>query len=511
MASGARLEFEPQERQSPSTASPVLAERLAEAIDRGAAHLLSLQAQEGYWLGELEADTTLESDYIFYLHVLDKADPGRISKLANYVRQRQLPDGGWNIYFGGPSELNATVKAYFALKLAGDLPEMPHMQRACRRVHELGGLEATNSFTRFYLALVGRVDWNIVPAVPPELMLLPNWFAINIYEMSSWTRGIVIPLAILYANKPRWSLPADARVDELFRDPSRNVPSLDWSREVFSWRNFFLALDRALKLYERLPWKPLRQRALRQAQQWLVEHLERSDGLAAIYPAMMNAIFALLALGYSPDDPLTAREIGQLARFEIEENDTIRLQPCLSPVWDTAIAMVALEEAGLPPDHPALVRAADWLLANQVLGPGDWQAKTPGVLPGGWVFEFRNDFYPDVDDTAFVLMALQRVEYPDRARMEAASRRGIDWLLGMQNRDGGWGAFDHNNDRHFMTQIPFADHNAMIDPSSADVTARVVECLGRHGWPADDPSSSGPWPICCASRLPRAPGTAAGA
>ena len=486
MASGTRLEYEPQERQSPPI-SPAFAERLAETIDRGAAHLLSLQAEEGYWLGELEADTTLESDYIFYLHVLGKADAGRIAKLANYVRRRQLPDGGWNIYFGGPSELNATVKAYFALKLAGDLPEAPHMQRARRRVHELGGLEATNSFTRFYLALVGGVDWDIVPAVPPELMLLPNWFAINIYEMSSWTRGIVIPLAILYANKPRWSLPADVGVDELFRDPSRNVPSLRWSNELFSWRNFFLGLDRALKLYERLPWKPLRQRALRQAQEWLLEHLERSEGLAAIYPAMMNAIFALLALGYSPDDPLTAREIGQLARFEIEENDTIRLQPCVSPVWDTAIAMVALEEAGLPPDHPALIGAADWLLARQLLGPGDWQVKTPGVRPGGWAFEFRNDFYPDVDDTAFVLMALQRVEHPDRARLDAASRRGIDWLLGMQNRDGGWGAFDHNNDRHFLTQIPFADHNAMIDPSSADVTARVLECLGRHGWPATHP------------------------
>jgi squalene-hopene/tetraprenyl-beta-curcumene cyclase len=487
MASGTRLEYEPQERQSPVLASPVFAERLAEAIDRGAAHLLSLQAQEGYWLGELEADTTLESDYIFYLHVLGKAEPGRIAKLANYVRRRQLPDGGWNIYFGGPSELNATVKAYFALKLAGDQPDAPHMQNARRRVHELGGLEATNSFTRFYLALVGGVDWDIVPAVPPELMLLPDWFAINIYEMSSWTRGIVIPLVILYANKPRWSLPADVGVDELFRDPSRNVPSLRWSNELFSWRNFFLGLDRALKLYERLPWKPLRQRALRQAQEWLVEHLERSDGLAAIYPAMMNAIFALLALGYSPDDPLTAREIGQLARFEIEAEDTIRLQPCLSPVWDTAIAMVALEEAGLPPDHPALINAADWLLANQLLGPGDWQVKTPGVRPGGWAFEFRNDFYPDVDDTAFVLMALQRVDYPDRVRLESAARRGIDWLLGMQNRDGGWGAFDHNNDRRFLTQIPFADHNAMLDPSSADVTARVLECLGRYGWPATDP------------------------
>jgi squalene-hopene/tetraprenyl-beta-curcumene cyclase len=487
MASGTRLEFEPEEGQSPATAAPAFAQRLTEVIDRGAAHLLALQAEDGYWLGELEADTTLESDYIFYLNVLGKADPVRIGKLANYVRRRQLPDGGWNIYFGGPSELNATVKGYFALKLAGDQAEAPHMRRARQRVHELGGLEATNSFTRFYLALVGGVDWDIVPAVPPELMLLPDWFAINIYEMSSWTRGIVIPLAILYAQKPRFSVPAGAGVDELYRDPSGNVPSLAWSGDVFSWRNFFLALDRALKIYERLPWKPLRQRALRQANQWLVDHLERSDGLAAIYPAMMNAIFALLALGHSPDDPLAAREIGQLARFEIEEDDTIRLQPCLSPVWDTAIAMVALEEAGLPPDHPALVRAADWLLDRQLLGPGDWQVKTPGVRSGGWAFEFRNDFYPDVDDTAFVLMALQRVDHPDRQRLEAASRLGIEWLLGMQNRDGGWGAFDHNNDRHFLTRVPFADHNAMLDPSSADVTARVVECLGRHGWPASDP------------------------
>jgi squalene-hopene/tetraprenyl-beta-curcumene cyclase len=486
MASGTRVQFEPPVGQ-PLTRPTAFPERLSEAIDRGVSHLLSLQAQEGYWLGELEADTTLESDYIFYLHVLGKAEPGRIGKLANYVRRRQLPDGGWNIYFGGPSELNATVKAYFALKLAGDAQDEPHMQRALGRVHELGGIEASNSYTRFYLALSGAVGWEMVPAVPPELMLLPSWFAINIYEMSSWTRGIVIPLAILHAHKPYWPLPNHARVDELFRDPSRKAAAFAWDGCLFSWRNFFLALDRACKLYEHLPWKPLRQRALRQAQEWLLEHLERSDGLGTIYPAMMNAVFALVALGYPPDDPLTAREIERLARYEIEEDDTIRVQPCTSPVWDTAIALVALAEAGLPADHPALVRAAQWLLANQVLDSGDWQVKNPGVLPGGWVFEFRNDFYPDVDDTAFVLMALQRVDYPNEACLEAAARRGIAWLLSMQNRDGGWGAFDRDNDRRILTQIPFADHNAMIDPSSADVTARVLECLGRCGWPATHP------------------------
>jgi len=464
------------------------AARLEKTIERGANHLLSIQAEQGYWQGELEADTTLESDYIYYLHVLGKADPERIAKLANYVRRRQLSDGGWAIYPGGPSELNATCKAYFALKLAGDSTEARHMALARETIHRLGGLEHTNSYVRFYLALVGAVGWELVPSIPPELMLLPQWFYFNIYEMSSWTRGIVIPMAILSTLRPDWRLPERARVDELFKDPTRKTAAFDWSKQLLSWKNVFLALDRGLKLYEKLPWKPLRQRALREAKSWMLNHIERTEGLAAIYPAMMNSIFALMALGHGPDDPLTWREIQEFSRFEIEEGDTIRMQPCVSPVWDTCIAMVALEEAGLPPDHPALVKAADWMLSKQVLGPGDWQVKNKDAEPGGWAFEFRNDFYPDVDDTAFVVMALQRVKYPDAKRMEGAIRRGIQWLLSMQNRDGGWGAFDRDNDHKFLCNIPFADHNAMIDPSTADVTARVVECLGRFGWPAEHPA-----------------------
>src|SRR6202166_3505244 len=488
MALGTRVQFEQSGVSRSTGVLTGLSERLSDTIDRGVNYLLSLQASEGYWMGELEADTTLESDYIFYLQVINKDNPERIAKLANYVWRRQLDDGGWNIYFGGPSELNATIKAYVALRLAGDATACDHLLRAARRVHELGGLESANSYTRLYLALVGAVGWNMVPAIPPELMLLPNWFAINIYEMSSWTRGIVIPLTILYAHKPRFAVPASVSVDALYKDPSRKALGLDWDEQLFSWRNFFLALDRGLKLYERVPWKPLRQRALKQARVWMLEHLERSEGLAAIYPAMKNAIFALVALGHSPDDPLTAREIDEFSRFEIEEGDTIRVQPCVSPVWDTAIAMVALEEAGLRPNHPALIEAANWLLENQIVGPGDWMLKTPGVEPGGWAFEFRNDFFPDVDDTAFVLMALQRVDFPDKAGMEDATRRGLAWLLAMQNRDGGWGAFDHNNDRQFLCHIPFANHNAMIDPSTADVTARMVECLGWYGWHASHPA-----------------------
>lgn len=462
-------------------------ENLQEVIQRAVDHLLSLQTPEGYWVAELGADTTLESDYIFYLHVLGQLDAPRCAKLANYIRRRQLPDGGWNIYTGGPSELNATVKAYVALKLAGDSPSAPHMARARCQIHELGGVEATNSYTRLYLALGNALPWSYVPAIPPELILIPSWFFLNIYSMSSWTRAIVVPLMLVYAHKPHWDLPPSAGVQELFLDSSGRIPAFEWDRRLISWRNFFLLLDRIFKLHEKLPWKPLRRRALRKAQEWLLEHLECTEGLGAIYPAMVNSIFALRALGYSVEDPLVVREIGHMADFEIEDGDTLRLQPCVSPVWDTSLSMFSLMEAGLPADHPALVKAATWLLDRQVLNGGDWQVINPHLEPGGWAFEFRNDFYPDVDDSAFVLMTLQRVDYPDRERMEQALRRGTAWVLGMQNRDGGWGAFDRDNDSTFLTRVPFADHNAMIDPSTGDVTARVLEYLGRSNWPASDP------------------------
>jgi squalene-hopene/tetraprenyl-beta-curcumene cyclase len=447
-----------------------LIERLNVAVESATNCLLSLQTEDAYWVGELEADTTLESDYIFFLKLLGRATPGRIRKLAHTVRSAQLPDGGWNIYAGGPSELNATVKAYLALKLAGDLPASPHMARARERAIALGGLESTNSFARFYLALSGTIGWDNVPAMPPELILLPSWFPMNLYEMSSWTRGIVVPLTLLYALKPKWQLHASsgatavAYLDELFATPKRTISSFRWDGAVITWRNFFLAANAVFRFYEALPWKPFREAALRRASRWMIQHLERSEGLGAIYPAMVNAIMALVALGYPPDDPLTARELRHLERFEIEDADSMWLQPCLSPIWDTALAMAALEEAGLHSAHPDLVRATAWLLENQVLGPGDWQVKNPQTPPGGWAFEFRNDFYPDVDDTAFVLMSLQNVAFPSPERLKRATQRGLNWVVSMQNRDGGWGAFDRDNTRFFLTRVPFADHNAMIDP-----------------------------------------------
>jgi squalene-hopene/tetraprenyl-beta-curcumene cyclase len=461
-------------------------EPISTAIDAATSWLLDRQAPDGYWCGELRADTTLASDYVLYLHVL--GDTGRVPKLAAHIRRHQLPDGGWNIYEGGPSELNATIKAYVALKLAGDSPDGPHLTRARHRVHQLGGLEHANSFTRFYLALIGALDWTGVPAMPPELVILPSWMVLHLYNMSSWTRAIIVPLTILYALKPQQTILQGARVDELFRDPAAHPRSIAWDTTLFTWHNAFLALDRAGRLHERLPWKPLRRRALREARRWLLEHLERSDGLAAIYPAMMNAVFALLAMGESPTDPFLARQIDELAKFEIEDGETLRLQPCVSPVWDTAIAMVALQQAGLSPDHPALIKAADWLLDRQICRAGDWQVKNPTVAPGGWAFEFRNEFYPDLDDTAFVVIALRGVRHPDPARLSAAIERAVVWLVSMQNRDGGWGAFDRDNDAAVLTQVPFADHNAMIDPSTADVTARVVECLAHIGCSSDDPT-----------------------
>ena len=474
--------------QSAGTATARTVESsVEEAVNRAASWLLSVQAQEGYWWGELEADTTLESDYILYLHILGKSQSDKIPKLAKYIRERQLPDGGWNIFYGGPAELNASVKAYVALRLAGDPSSAPHLESAKRKIHELGGLEATNSYVRFYLAMVGALDWGHVPSIPPELMLLPNWFPLNLYEMSSWTRGIVIPLAIIYAHKPAWKLPDGITVKELFKVPGEKPKSFVWDKRVISWRNFFLALDRGLKAYEHSPWKPFRGLAIDRARKWMFEHLDRSEGLGTIFPAMMNSIYALIADGRDTTDPVVAREIGYLEKYEIEEKGEIRVQPCISPVWDTAIAMVSLEESGMDPAHPSLVAAERWLLDNQILGPGDWQVKNPNAAPGGWAFEFRNEFYPDVDDTAFVLMAISRVADPEPKRQCAAVRSGLSWLLSMQNGDGGWGAFDHENNLEFLNHIPFADHNAMLDPSTADVTARVVESLGHMGWPAAHP------------------------
>lgn len=468
--------------------------KLAEAIRKTREYLLKVQHPEGYWESELKADTTLPSDYILMMHFLGMDRPEKVRKLTNFIRQHQLEDGSWNIYTGGPGEISATVKAYSALKMAGFSMDEPFMVKAREAIHNLGGIEKINSFAKLYLSLIGEYERSATPAIPPELILFPNWFYFNVYEFSSWSRAIIIPLSIIYAFKPIKPLPPGRGIDELFEKKARPKKMHFQRGFPLNWKNIFLFIDRILKIYEKSPIKPFRKTALKKAASWMLEHLEMSDGLGAIYPAMVNSIFALHCLGYKNDHPLVVRALKQLEDFEVEENDTLRLQPCLSPVWDTAISLVALTELEFDPNHPALQKAVSWLMEKQVRHAGDWKVKVPHVEPAGWYFEFRNEFYPDVDDTFMVLIALKKIH--DRAQswprdlvleMEDAMQKSIRWVRAMQNKDGGWASFDLNNNKVIFTKVPYADHNAMIDPSTVDITARGLEMFGIYGFDKTDP------------------------
>jgi squalene-hopene/tetraprenyl-beta-curcumene cyclase len=458
------------------------------AVDRARRCLLARQAADGHWVGELQGDTLLESEYVLLMAFLGREGDGRVAKAARYILGHQLPDGGWNIYPGGPAELSASVKAYFALKLAGHEAGAAHMQRARERIRALGGGAGCNSFTKFYLALLGQFPYANCPAVPPEMMLLPTWAYFNIYAMSSWTRTIVIPLSIFYAHKPVRRLPPGLGIAELFLRPPEtplwpHPPTPRW----LSWTNFFLALDQAFKWVEARGLGPVRRLALRRAEAWMRRRFVDSDGLGAIFPPIIYTIVCLRCLGHADDSPDMRWAVKQLEDLMIEDDRTLRLQPCFSPVWDTALTLKALADAGVPGSAPAVQRAVRWLLDREVRRPGDWCVTNPGVEPGGWFFEYRNAFYPDTDDTAMVLMALARsgkVAAPDVA---PAVQRGLRWLLSMQNRDGGWAAFDRDINRQLLTKVPFADHNAMLDPSCADITGRVLEALGHYGFRAGEP------------------------
>ena len=461
--------------------------RVAAASDAARKYLLSLQeSQEGYWCGELEADTTLESDYILLHALLGTGNPERIAKAAVYVLRHQNEDGGWPIYHGGPSNLSASVKAYFGLKLAGYRADHPALTRARKKILELGGVREVNTFTKIYLCFFGQYDYDCVPAIPPEIVLFPNWFWFNIYEISSWSRGILVPLSIAYAKKPFKKIPAEMGIDELFVGGREQNLKLRWSKKLISWRNFFLLLDRMTHMFERVHVRPLRSLALRKAEQWVLERFEMCDGLAAIYPAMMNSIIALRCLGYSVDDPQFIRAMDEFESLGIEEATTFRMQPCKSPIWDTAYAIFALGQSGLPSDDPRMVAAADWLLKKQVTHRGDWCVKNPNASPGGWYFEFNNEFYPDVDDSAMVLLGLSQVDHPNPRYQRESAQRAIDWIFSMQCRNGGWASFDKDNDRMVFQYVPFADHNAMLDPPTVDITGRVLEMLAAYGYGRDD-------------------------
>jgi squalene-hopene/tetraprenyl-beta-curcumene cyclase len=459
-------------------------EAIESVVERTRDWLLRRQEEDGYWVAELEGDTILESEYILLMTFLGRESEEVCLRCARYIQGHQLPGGGWAIYPGGPTDVSASVKAYFALKLTGRSPDEPELVRARRAILEAGGAHACNSFTRFYLALLGQIDYDETPCVPPELILVPPRWRFSLFAMSAWTRTIVVPLSIMSYYKPVRALAPERGIGELFLGgrPARARGPL------VSWNRFFLGLDRVLKWLDRRVPAAWRQPGLRAAHRWMLEHCEDTDGLGAIFPPMVYAIIALKCLGYADDSPEVCWAMEQLDDLHIPEDDRVRVQPCVSPVWDTAIATIAMADASLPAEHPAWGRVVDWLLSKELRGAGDWAINGPSVEPTGWHFQFRNKYYPDLDDSAMVMLALNRSPMADDPAVEAATRRGVDWLLSMQNRDGGWAAYDVDIDNQVLTKLPFADHNAMLDPSCADITARVVELLGTLGYPADHPA-----------------------
>jgi squalene-hopene/tetraprenyl-beta-curcumene cyclase len=462
------------------------------AMQRARRSLLAQQHADGHWCGELQGDTILESEYILLMAFLGREQEDTIRKAANYIVSMERPQGGgWSNHPGGPVDINVSVKAYFALKLAGHDPEAPHMQRAREAIRGLGGAIKCNSYTKFYLAFLGQFPYANCAAVPPEMIFLPRWAYINLYAMSSWTRTIVVPLSLFYAHKPIRKIPPARGVAELFLEPphKRRWPHPP-SKRLLTWTNFFLAADQVIKWLE--VWGPqkIRARAIDRAAEWMLEHFTDSDGVGAIFPPIIYTIISLHCLGYSEDSPQMQYALKQLDDLLLEDEDRVRVQPCFSPVWDTALSLNALAMVGSGGHDHAIARACRWLLEKEVRRPGDWSLMNPGAEPSGWFFEYRNGFYPDIDDTAMVLMGFARSgqgwdrRYPahnGRPELIPAVRRGLDWLLHMQNDDGGWAAFDRNINHEILTKVPFADHNAMLDPSCPDITARVLEALGQYG------------------------------
>ena len=471
-----------------------LVDGASQAALKASAHFTSTQIEQGYWRAELTADTTLESDYILlqlWLHPPENGvwnPPTRplIAKAVQSILARQLPDGAFNIYPQGPADLSATVKAYFALKLAGlDYNEL-RLTRARERILALGGIQAANSYVKVNLSLFDLFPRSHAPSIPPEMVLFGNF----IYEMSSWTRAIVIPLAIVHAFNPRRPVPAGFNLQELFiadgNIADSNMGFLP-DRASFTWRNVFLRLDIFLKVWEKYGSKSLRQRALRKAEKWMLEHTRHTDGVAAIYPPMMYVIMALDLLGYSPDSPERLEAQRQFDLLMVNDGERFFFQPCFSVVWDTAIAAFALGEAP-EPAQVVLRRSADWLLTKEVRRKGDWSVKRPKTEPSGWYFEFANEFYPDIDDTAMVLLALNRSSASRSEEQQASEHRAIQWLFDMQSKDGGWAAFDVDNDWRPLSFVPFADHNAMLDPTCPDITGRVLEALCAYGYNRSHPA-----------------------
>ncbi len=460
------------------------------ALKRSQNYLLNVQKPEGYWVGELMVDVTLIADLVAYHHWDRSVDNAWEKKAVHHIFEKQLPDGGWNIYFGGPAEVNATIKAYLALKLAGVAATDPRMLKAREVAMRLGGVPRMNTFSKLYLALIGLFPWKWLPTIPCEVMMIGKWFHVNFWDMSNWSRAMIVPLAIINHFRPTRAVAVD--LNELYPEGyhERDL-ALPRDPQTFTWRNLFLSLDglhKFAELFVRGGIHPFRRRALKKCEQWMLERFEKSDGLAAIFPAMLNALIALKALGYADDHPQVKRAWHEVKKLQHETGDSVRCEPCFSPVWDTAIVTICLRESGVAADHPQMQKAADWLIDREIRFKGDWVHKNPAkVEPSGWVFEFRNEWNPDVDDTAMVLLALRKVALADRKKRDDSIRRGLNWMMAFQCKDGGWAAFDKDCTEGILEKVPFADHNAMLDPECADITARILELLGYDGWDLKHP------------------------
>ncbi|HMK87972.1 MAG TPA: squalene--hopene cyclase [Steroidobacteraceae bacterium] len=462
---------------------------LDRAIESARDALIERQSRAGYWAFELEADSTIPAEYVMMMHFLDEIDTGLEAKIAAYLRAHQTADGGWPLFHGGEFNMSCSVKAYYALKLAGDDVNTPHMARARAAILRRGGAARSNVFTRIALALFGQVPWRAVPYIPVELMLLPRWFPFHLDKVSYWSRTVMVPLFILYTRKPQAKNPRAVDVRELFVTPPEK--ERDYFRDS---RETGGALGRAVLVLERIgrrldPLIPkgVRARATERAERWMLDRLNGEDGLGGIFPAMVNALEAMTILGYPADDPRRVTAKRALEKLLVIGPTSAYCQPCVSPVWDTALAGLALQDVACPTSLAASTRALDWLQTEQLLDePGDWQIDRPHLKGGGWAFQFANDYYPDLDDTAAVVWGMLQAQ--NASEYAESVRRALDWLVGMQSANGGFAAFDADNTYYYLNKIPFADHGALLDPPTSDVTGRVVGVLARTRRAQDEPA-----------------------
>ncbi len=470
--------------------SSITKEGLDQAILRCQEFFRSNQYEEGYWWGRLEANATMEAEYLLLSHFLGKGDTVRWGKISNYILQQQSKDGSWGQYYQAPGDLSTSVECYFALKLAGQAPDSEPMLKAKEFILSQGGVPQTRVFTKIWLALFGQWDWEGTPNMPLEMMLLPTWAPFNIYEFSSWARGTIVPMLVILTRRPTCPVPDYANIDELYPTPrSETDYTLADSDLSWGWPKLFYYLDRAIALYQKLPLHPLRSQSERRIVQWLKDHQEGDGSWGGIQPPWVYSLIALHHLGFPMDDPMMEAGFNGFEGFAIEDEETFIVQPCISPVWDTCLAQIALAESGVPPGDPMIQKSTDWLLDQQILTPGDWKVRAKNAQPGGWSFEFNNNNYPDIDDAGEVVMALALAELPpghDKRRKDAISRC-VDWVLAMQSKNGGWAAFDKDNNRRYLAELPFSDFGEVLDPPSVDVTAHLVEMFGKLGYTLNFP------------------------